>query len=72
MFNLPLSFDKSIYIFCNTLEVKEKTVPRENSTSDSEENSGVKDSDQQSVGDTDNQVSESCTLFSFAVFYYLC
>lgn len=31
-------------------------MPRENSTSDSEENSAVKDSDQQSVGDTDNQV----------------
>jgi hypothetical protein len=34
-------------------------VPRESSTSDSEENSAVKDCDQQSVGDTDNQV---CTF----------
>lgn len=31
-------------------------MPRDNSISDSEENSAVKDSDQQSVGDTDNQV----------------
>lgn len=38
-------------------ETKEKSVPRDNSISDSEENSAVKDSDQQSVGDTDNQVS---------------
>nr|XP_049700004.1 testis-expressed protein 2 isoform X1 [Helicoverpa armigera]XP_049700005.1 testis-expressed protein 2 isoform X1 [Helicoverpa armigera] len=36
-------------------ETKEKVMPRENSTSDSEENSAIKDSDQQSVGDTDNQ-----------------
>ncbi|XP_045497711.1 testis-expressed protein 2 isoform X1 [Colias croceus] len=38
-------------------ETKEKTLPRENSMSDSEENSAIKDIDQQSVGDTDNQVS---------------
>ncbi|XP_041977923.1 testis-expressed protein 2 [Aricia agestis] len=38
-------------------ETKEKALPRENSTSDSEESSAVKDCDQQSVGDTDNQVS---------------
>lgn len=39
-----------------SLETKEKTLPRENSTSDSEENSAMKDLDQQSMGDTDNQV----------------
>ncbi|XP_072932096.1 testis-expressed protein 2-like isoform X2 [Epargyreus clarus] len=37
-------------------ETREKSIPRENSTSDSEESSAIKD-DQQSVGDTDNQVS---------------
>lgn len=36
-------------------ETKEKSVPRENSISDSEENSAVKDLDH-SIGDTDNQV----------------
>lgn len=45
-------------------ETKEKSVPRENSTSDSEENSTFKDSDQQSVGDTDNQASSN-KLFNF-------
>lgn len=35
---------------------KEKSVPRESSVSDSEENSAVKDLDT-SVGDTDNQES---------------
>lgn len=39
------------------IDTKDKSLPRENSTSDSEENSAVKDSDQQSMGDTDNQVS---------------
>ncbi|CAK1595981.1 unnamed protein product [Parnassius mnemosyne] len=38
-------------------EPKEKLLPPESSTSDSEENSAIKDMDQQSVGDTDNQVS---------------
>ncbi|CAH2106536.1 unnamed protein product [Euphydryas editha] len=38
-------------------ETKDKTLPRENSTSDSEESSAMKDVDQQSIGDTDNQVS---------------
>ncbi|XP_045448409.1 testis-expressed protein 2 [Melitaea cinxia] len=38
-------------------ETKEKVLPRENSTSDSEESSVMKDCDQQSMGDTDNQVS---------------
>lgn len=42
--------------FFLTTETKEKSIPRENSTSDSEENSAIKDLDQQSVGDTDNQV----------------
>lgn len=46
--------------YCNTtiiiIETKEKSVPRDNSMSDSEENSVIKDLDQQSVGDTDNQV----------------
>ncbi|XP_049868978.1 testis-expressed protein 2 isoform X2 [Pectinophora gossypiella] len=37
-------------------ETKEKSVPRDSSISDSEENSAIKDSDQ-SIGDTDNQVS---------------
>ncbi|XP_045772138.1 testis-expressed protein 2 [Maniola jurtina] len=39
-----------------SVEEKEKSLPRENST-DSEDNSAIKDSDQQSMGDTDNQVS---------------
>nr|XP_026488194.1 testis-expressed protein 2 isoform X1 [Vanessa tameamea] len=38
-------------------ETKDKTLPRENSTSDSEESSAMRDVDQQSMGDTDNQVS---------------
>lgn len=45
------------------LETKDKSVPRENSMSDSEENSAIKDSDQQSVGDTDNQVKISNGLY---------
>ncbi|CAH2268975.1 jg16000 [Pararge aegeria aegeria] len=39
-----------------SVEEKDKLLPRENST-DSEDNSALKDSDQQSIGDTDNQVS---------------
>ncbi|XP_052740221.1 testis-expressed protein 2 [Bicyclus anynana] len=39
-----------------SVEEKDKSLPRENST-DSEDNSAIKDSDQQSMGDTDNQVS---------------
>ena len=38
-------------------------MPRENSMSDSEENSAIKDLDQQSVGDTDNQVSWHYTMY---------
>lgn len=44
------------------LETKDKTLPRENSTSDSEENSAIKDLDQHSMGDTDNQVSVQNTI----------
>lgn len=55
------------------LETKDKSVPRENSMSDSEENSAIKDSDQQSVGDTDNQVKFQMVFTSqFSSFHFSC
>lgn len=66
-YRIPLNHS----IFLETKETKEKSVPRDSSISDSEENSAIKDLDQQSVGDTDNQVNALYASHYNNYLYYL-